>query len=155
MIPPNLDISSIEDASTLEFDDAEEERETRALMNRAEAFLRSFSWCSGIKETYLGIVVPGVLGVFLFHISPATTEVDEYLWVVVGDLPPAYLVTDDAPNPSSALTNYVAEMRTWVDAVRRGDSTDGLIPVNAPATLDSANELASRLDFLTERILKE
>jgi len=33
-----------------------------------------------------------------------------------------------------ALDGYIAEMQSWVDAVRAGDSIDELIPVNAAST---------------------
>ena len=46
--------------------------------------------------------IGGVVAVFLFRID-GPPEVDPLLWVVVGDLPTAYLVTDDAPSPAIAL----------------------------------------------------
>jgi hypothetical protein len=43
---------------------------------------------------------------------------------LVDDLPPAYIVTDDAPDPCSALERYIEEMEMWVRAVERGDPID-------------------------------
>jgi hypothetical protein len=131
-------------------DDAEE---VLALADRASAFLATLTWCRGVRERWVGIAVPGVVGVFLLCIEPSSPTVDEWLWVIVGDLPPAYLVTDDAPNPAAALDGYISEMHAWVRAVRDGAPRDDLIPVNAPATPEYADMLESRLRFLRAEVI--
>ena len=73
-----------------------------------------------------------------FNIHPLRRDVDELLWVVVGDIPPAYLVTDDAPDPVAALQAYIREMRRWIEAVRLGRPIADLIPVNALPTAVNA-----------------
>ena len=72
---------------------------------------------------------------------------------MVGDLPPAYLVTDSAPDGESALRNYIEEMTTWVNAVSEGRDTDDLIPVNVAPTTDNAFQLMSRLEYISTEIL--
>lgn len=105
---------------------------------------------------YAEIAVAGVVGVFLCYIEPEAHEnVDEWLWVVVGDVPPAYLVTDDAPTSTGALEAYIVEMQTWVAAVNAGKSVDDLIPVSVPPTKEHAAMLQTRLAFLRSRILPE
>ena len=91
----------------------------------------------------MGIPIPGVIGVFLIRITPAR------------DVPPAYLVMDDAQHPAQALRLYIDEMQLWVDAVRGGQPTTDLIPVTAPATVNYADMLASRLAFLRDRVLSD
>jgi hypothetical protein len=78
---------------------------------------------------------------------------DELLWVVVGDLPPAYLVTDGNPIPLAALETYVEEMQAWVNAVEAGEPVDDLIPVNVTPTHDHAKQLKERLLCLTIEII--
>ena len=90
---------------------------------------------------------------FFFHIVPAGEEVDECLWAIVGDLPPAYLVTDESRTPFDALRTYITEMRLWVAAAEVGESVDELIPVNMPPTREAALALKRRLDFLESEIL--
>jgi hypothetical protein len=82
-------------------------------------------------------------------------EVDQWIWVIVGDLPPAYLTTDECPNPATALDGYIGAMLEWVDAAQKGKSVAELIPVNVPATKKHAKMLKTRLEFLDERILSE
>jgi hypothetical protein len=102
----------------------------------AEKFLESFEWCKAIEEKYFGAGIGGVVAIFLFGIVPARSQVDEWLWVVVGDLPSAYLVTDDCKVPSEALQGYIAEMRKWVSLAKAGRTSSDVIPVNVPATLE-------------------
>ena len=75
------------------------------------------------------------------------------LWVITGDLPPAYLVTDDAPDWQGALAAYAGEMRKWVAAVRDGSSTADLIPVNVTPTAEHAAMLERRLDFIERELI--
>jgi hypothetical protein len=127
--------------------------EVAELAQRASAFLASHAWCRSITSVHLGWAIAGVVGVFQVTLVPARSNVDSVLWVVVGDLPPAYLVIDEAPSWREALDGYVYEMRRWVNAVRKGESLADVIPVNVEPTLAWANELDSRLSFISERIL--
>jgi hypothetical protein len=119
----------------------------------AANFIRSFAWSGQLLEMYEGFQEPGILGVFLVKLEPAQPQVDEWLWVVVGDLPAAYLVTDNAPTVDEAIEGYIEEMQRWVDAVRAGDSVDDLIPVNAPPTTEFADMLESRLGVLKDNFI--
>lgn len=93
------------------------------------------------------------MGVFLFRIVPASEGVDDCLWVIVGDIPPAYLVADESRTPSEALRTYIAEMRRWVAAAEAGQPADELIPLNVQATRATAIALRKRLDFLENDVL--
>jgi hypothetical protein len=76
------------------------------------------------------------------------------VWVVVGDVPPAYVVHEPGDSWQDALAGYVSEMQRWVDAVRVGQQPgDDIIPVNAPATTENAELLASRLGFIRTRLV--
>jgi hypothetical protein len=91
--------------------------------------------------------------VFLFKIMPATADADEWLWVIVGDLPSAYIVTDDARNPAAALDAYIGEMERWASAAEGGQSVENLIPVDVPPTPENAKRLRKRLAFLDREVL--
>ena len=86
-------------------------------------------------------------------ITPRSKDVGTWLWAVVGDLPPAYIVVDDNPTAADALDAYCSEMGSWVEAVERGDSIDDLIPVNVPATPEFARQLGGRLEYLRLKVL--
>jgi hypothetical protein len=134
-------------------DQANDKAEITRMYEAASRFIQSQKWCRSIEEVYVGVVHPGIVGVFLFQISPASTDADRWLWVIVGDLPPAYIASDDCRDPAAALDGYIGEMDEWVDAVENERPVDELIPVNVPATKENAIGLKKRLDFLHQHIL--
>jgi hypothetical protein len=87
------------------------------------------------------------------HIVPAEESVDEWIWVVVGDVPSAYIATQAADTPGAALDAYIGAMEEWVEAARSGSSVADLIPVGVPPTEQYAELLARRLEFLDREIL--
>ena len=93
----------------------------------AKNYLRSFPWCKGIRAAYFGDGYGGVVGVFLFHIEPSRQGVDEWLWVVFGDVPPAFLVIDLSRTPSQALQCYIGEISRWVELAKQGRSSSDVI----------------------------
>jgi hypothetical protein len=125
------------------------------LAQRATRFLTRFRWCSQVKERFIAFDLGNKLGVFLFRIEPKLIGVDDTFWVIVGDVPPAYIVCDKAPDWRSALGAYVVEMRRWVEAVRAGQEIKGIIPVNAAPTLEHAEMLDSRLNFIEENLVNK
>ena len=149
-----VDSSKVIPAHRLQGDDAEDTAKLRSLLDEARTYLGGFSWCESITDEYFGIGVGGIVAVFLFKIRPATADADEWLWVVVGDLPPAYIVTDEARNPAAALDAYIGEMERWAEAVEKGDAVEDLIPVNVPPTLENAQRLRKRLAFLDREVLR-
>lgn len=149
------DLTKVTPITQLDGEDEEEGLLLAQLVKAAETYVSSFEWCGGIQEEYAGITVAGVIGVFLMQIAPTQPEVDEWLWVIVGDVPPAYITLDDCPNAATALDGYIGAMQEWVDAAKEGRSVDELIPVNAPATPAYAEMLGSRLQFLDSRVLSD
>jgi hypothetical protein len=123
------------------------------LYEEAKNYLTEFQWCAALVEEYVGFIFPRIVGVFLFRISPARQGIDEWVWVIVGDLPPAYITCEDSPNPATALDSYIGAMLEWIKAIDENQSTDGLIPVNVPATKANAERLSARLKFLDDKIL--
>ena len=100
----------------------------------------------------LGFAVAGVLGVFLVDIVPGEGA-DPTVWVIVGDVPPAYVVHEPGDSWQDALRGYVGEMRAWRDAAAKGADVAELIPVNVPPTPQYVAMLSSRLDFLEHNLL--
>ncbi len=61
----------------------------------AERFLSAKSWCKRIVAGKWGVGWEGIVAVIQFEIEPAYNGVDESMWVIVGDLPPAYICNDN------------------------------------------------------------
>lgn len=120
---------------------------------RARAYLESHSWISAIKGEYLGYRLDGVIYVFLFEFIPAEPNVPSWTWVIVGDLPSAYISCHYAKTPYVALDGYIGAMEEWVEAAREGKPVEDIIPVNVPATPEYAERLGGRLNFLRKNVL--
>ena len=90
----------------------------------------------------------------LVVINPATAEVVYVDRVVYDDDFPQYGTKDgviaDAPEGVAE-----SDPRMWVEAVETGASVADLIPVNAPPTPGTAEDLRRRLDFLQAKILPD
>ena len=155
MMEVHPDLSKVTEFTAIDHDITEDIAEIRALHDEAKSFLLSHKWCKEIKRSYVGFVHPGIIGVFLFNFSPARNDVDEWVWVIVGDVPPAYITCERLQNPAAALNGYIGAMEEWVEAVKVGKSVTGLIPVNVPPTANFSERLKKRLKFLDERILSQ
>jgi hypothetical protein len=131
-------------------EDEEELRLLQAMALAARNYLTSFKWCKAIREAYFGDGIGKIVAVFFFHIEPSKSGVDEWLWVVVGDLPSAFLVVDDCKTPSAALEGYIYEMSKWVKLAKLGRTSKRVIPVNVPATPEYADMLEGRLKLLED-----
>lgn len=129
-------------------EDAEETVFLLEMAEHAKRFLQSFTWCRSVVEVYFGEGIGKIIGLFLCKIVPAAPEVDEWLWVIVGDIPPAYLVTDRCKNPTEALDAYIEEMAKWVEVARQGLTSKDVIPIDLPATPQNADKVRLRLDLI-------
>jgi hypothetical protein len=134
-------VGEIEDPSVAEF------------ARRAEGFLTGFRWCTRIIGAELAWATAGVLGVFRMEIDPVRNDIDTVVWVVIGDLPPAYLAYEPADTWQDALRGYVDEMQRWVDAAKAAGKVSDLIPVNVAPPPANAARLESRLAFIRTQLL--
>lgn len=131
------------------------DEELDSARREAREYLEFYDWVSSIKGEYFGYGADGIIYIFLFEIAPGRPEVDPWIWVIVGDVPPTYLPAEDARTPYEALDGYIGAMEEWVEAARQGKSVADLIPVNVPANPTNAEMLASRLKFLDEKVLPD
>jgi hypothetical protein len=121
----------------------------------ARQFILFYDWCKSIEYQYLGAAFDGIIYIFLFKIKSDRADVDSWIWVIVGDIPSAYLTCDDAATPYEALDSYVGAMEQWVSAAKEGKSVANLIPVNVPASHENGIRLEVRLKFIDEKILPQ
>ena len=149
----DIDTSGMCPFDSIAGDSAEDTALLRGMATEVEEFLSGNHWCKGIDESYLAYGIGGVIAVFLFKIVPSSPDIDKCLWVIVGDLPSAYIVTEDSPTAADAIEAYCSEMDAWVEAVETGESVEELIPVNAPSTPDFASQLKGRLEFLRDKVV--
>jgi len=131
-------------------------RESDVLMlaREAERFLATHRWCGRVSQLTPIFAISGVLGIFRCSLVASDPRADAVVWVIVGDLPPAYIAYEPEDSWQDALRAYAEEMEEWVEGVRTGTSLDDVIPVNAPATPEYADMLASRLELIRAHLLE-
>lgn len=142
-----IDTVSMVPSEDVHHEDAKERRLLRERAEEARSFMATFRWCRSIRKLWFAGGFSHV-AVFLCELENSAEPADDQLWIVVGDLPPAYLVVDDSPDVKTALLSYVYEMRLWVDAAKKARSVADCVPVNVAATPENASMLESRLDFI-------
>jgi hypothetical protein len=125
----------------------------RDACREARDYLKFYDWVSAIEDEYLGFAAEGIIYIFLFKIGSERPDVDPWLWVIVGDIPPAYITCEVAKVPFEALDGYLGAMQEWVEAARSGKSAAKMIPVNVPANPENAEMLNRRLKFLDRKIM--
>jgi hypothetical protein len=106
-----------------------------------------------ISSAYLASGVGGIAAVFLFEFSRPVHDTDDRLWVIVGDLPSAYLVVEIGDSPADAMERYCGLMEDWITAVRDNTSLQDVLPVAADPTPESALLLEKRVAFLLAEII--
>jgi hypothetical protein len=150
--PGELIASELVLTQNIEGDDEQDTFLLRRMSEDARHYISSFSWCSGIQNSYFGGGVGGIFAVFLFQIRPSRPDVESWIWIVVGDIPPAYLPISDCKSASEVFKTYIRGMTKWVELARLGQSgtpEDGIPPVNMPATPEWAEKMSQRLVGLT------
>jgi hypothetical protein len=92
------------------------------------------------------------VGVFLFEIEPLNENVDDFIWVIVGDLPSVYL-DKSITTGHDALKTYCELMQEWADNVKDGRSLDECYPVPVDPTIENAELLIRRIGFIRRELL--
>ncbi len=145
--------SGLTPAAEIASDDEVDLKLLQKMSGRATQYISSFSWCEGVLESYFAGGLGGIFAVFFFHIRPSRPEVDPWIWIMVGDIPSAYLPLSDCRSPSEALDTYIEGMSKWIELARQGKTgtaEQGVPPVNVPATPEWAERLRQKLDGLKE-----
>lgn len=98
----------------------------------------------------------------LFLIEAASSTERRWVWVVVGDLPPAQLDTGYCPTALDALEGYVSEVLAWARAAQAGEALHEYMPVLHPAnfevlapTPDVLAYVEGRASFILTKIIPE
>jgi hypothetical protein len=125
----------------------------RKMFEHAKEYISSFSWCKEILDSYFGGGVGGIFAIYFFHIRTSRPDVDPWIWIVVGDIPPSYLPLSDCQSPSEVFRTYFHGMSRWVEFARKGQpaaaSPPDVPPVDLPPTPEWAEKINRKLYGLT------
>ncbi len=136
-------------------DDEEDTLLIRQMAQDAVEYCAGFSWCQSVKQAYFGGGLGGVFCVYLLSIVPSRDGIGQWIWVVRGDIPPAYLPLEDCDSPKAVFETYLWGMGNWVELAKHGKAEsgeDGVPPVNLPATPENAAMLEKRLSMLRDLV---
>lgn len=111
------------------------------LSNEATSYLLSHKWCKNIEKQWLAANWENLLVIFFFKIIPNSNTADDYVWIVVGDLPPAYIDIESAKNVKEVVHTYIEIMNDWVQCVFKGGKIEDFYPINVPPTREFAEML--------------
>jgi len=130
--------------------------DTRLLREMAEEavrYVRSFRWCIELNEQFFVDGYGGIVALFLFRITIRKVEAPEGVWVVVGDIPSAYLEFEAAPTPHAAFLRYIEGVEEWLTATPEERASGDLIPIEVPPGDEFLDMLRGRMDTLRSLVL--
>jgi len=124
------------------------------LQNKAKNYLESFEWCVKTKKSWYENEFSSydIIGVFLFEIEPIDENVDDFIWIIVGDLPSVYL-DKSVDSGKEAIEIYCELMENWIENVKNGESLEECFPVPVDPTIENADLLESRIALIREILL--
>ena len=142
-----IDINDIK-VSDIEFAD-----EVYNLALEAKEFLTNQKWCKKVKRVLFDRGWGYLLCIFYCEIEPKGEGVDNAVWIIVGDIPSAYIDVESAKDGEEALKCYVDIMEDWVNTIKKGKSVDDCYPVKVLPTPENATMLETRLRLIKEEML--
>lgn len=135
-------------------DEIENVDEVLALSMEAQNYLSSFNWCNSILDGWLVKEWGYILCVFYFKIRPSPDSgADEFVWIIVGDIPPAYIDIKSAHDEFDALEVYVSLMEEWINNVKKGKSVDNCFPISVSPSKKHAIMLSNRIDIIKNDLI--
>lgn len=126
------------------------------LYEEAKSFLNNHKWCKKVEKGWYDedFSILDKLGVFLFKIAPTHDDVDNHIWIIVGDLPSLYLDAS-VETGKQALEKYCELMSEWVDNVLKGQPLEESYLVEVEPSEENAELLKKRIAFIRRDLLIE
>jgi len=121
--------------------------------DEAKQYINSFYWCEEIKGSSLYTNLGWVICIFLFDIVNSSSESDNLLWIIVGDLPPMYLDVYGATTTVQVLENYAALAEDWITQIKTGGSVENCFPFKAEATIEMAELLEIKVNQIKNNLI--
>ena len=133
--------------------DTEFYSELEGQYRKAETYLKGFRWCKEIKGCSLYSNLGKVFCIFLFEIDNTASSVDNFLWIIVGDIPSMYLDTG-IKSTKEVIDNYVGLAEDWINNIKEGKDVNDCYPFNAEPTLELAELLEKKVSFMKNELIE-
>jgi hypothetical protein len=121
--------------------------------DQARVYIEGFRWCKEVRDSVLYLNLGSTLCIFLFEIENFASSEDNFLWIMVGDIPAMYLDVYGSKTTIEVLRRYNALAKDWISNVERGLSVDDCYPFNVEPTMEMADMLKKRVDFIEKTII--
>ncbi|MGA2217821.1 MAG: hypothetical protein ABSG51_07035 [Terracidiphilus sp.] len=119
----------------------------------AVRYVQSFEWCIELHERYFGQGCGGVVALFLFRVTIRSFQTPEWIWVIVGDMPSAYMELEQAQSPREALLCYIEGVEELLEATDEERASEDLIPIIVQAGDEFIEMLRGRMRTLRSLVL--
>jgi len=124
------------------------------MADKAVSYISAFGWCEAVHEKYFGDGFGGIVALFLFRLSIRKVREPEWVWVIVGDIPSAYLEAEGFPTAHAALKKYLEGVEDWIDTpADLRDTRDDLPPLYVPQGPEYIEMMRTRISTLRESFL--
>jgi hypothetical protein len=127
--------------------------EVKSLYIEAESYLNSFKWCKEIKSAKVYTNLGKVFCIFLFEIENAGSDDDNFLWVIVGDIPAMYLDVFGPKTTKDVVNIYIELAEDWINSIKAGKGANGCYPFDAEPTLELAELLEKKISFMKTTVV--
>lgn len=127
--------------------------EVVTLIKESKEYLSRQTWCKVIYQGWLFTNIGYALNIFLYKIENKQSPEDNFLWIVVGDLPPIYLDTYDIKTTKDVIETYIDLVEDWIVHARSGQSLNECFPFEASNSKESVTMLEHRVQLLRNNIL--
>lgn len=134
-------------------DSEEDAMALKSMAQAARIYVESFDWACPIKDIHLTFGIGEVIAVFIVKFTSPLASGDTSIWVIIGDIPSAYMVADDIQTPQMAMEVYCDLMEDWANAVLDGSSLADIFPVRAEHCKENARSLLTRVGFLRKEVI--
>jgi len=151
----DIDTSEFQEESRITGDDPDDTELLREMAAEARDYIEDHEWCPPVASVHLAFGIGGVVAAFLVQFEDVIEDTDDdALWIVVGDLPSAYVIVEPGDDGDAALRRYCELMEDWTFNVLKGHSLDESFPVEVEATQEHAEMLNQRIAFIRSEILQ-
>jgi hypothetical protein len=127
--------------------------ELPAVYKKSVRYLLGFKWCREIKNSFLYTNLGSIFCIFLFEIENTQSTMDNFLWVIVGDIPSMYLDTYGPKSTTEVLEDYIRLAEDWINHIKGGKSIDECYPFCAEPTIELAELLEAKVSFMKSTLM--
>ena len=92
------------------------------------------------------------INIFLYEIENEQSSEDNFIWIMVGDLPAIYLDTYSVKTTKQVIENYIDLADDWIHHAESDQSLNDCFPFDTNTSIENINMLKKRIQLLRDNI---